>query len=246
LVAVANRVYFNQSWKTFPDFLIHFIANVLGREWGNAELKKPESEMQPVALWYRKICQLQAAHASKPGEVYGFPETGAARAYLELAYNLYLLEHNAELRRVLVRRLQDPNQFLGALSEIRFAGMLVRAGFAVQFHDESDGSKTHCEYDARRVVSGKSLSVEVKTRHWEAFPSNDADGRRQVQVSVGRLLRDALAKEAAHERLIFIELAMPEEAPADATATEPWWMQAAMDAVRETEEVPPVLVRLGA
>jgi hypothetical protein len=136
----------------------------------------------------------------------------------------------------LVGRLKEPDQFLGALSEIRVAGMLIRAGFSVQFHDESDGRKSHVEYDAKRIASGGCLSVEVKTRHWDSFPTNDDAGRRQVRVCVGRLLRDALAKEASHDRLVIIELAMPDESAPDKPVTEPWWLQAAKDGVRETEE----------
>ena len=156
---------------------------------------------------------------------------------MELAYNLYLLEHNAELRSVLVGRLKDRGQFLGALSEIRAAGMLVRAGFAVKFHDESDSTRTHCEYDVTRSATGKHFSVEVKTRHWENYPENDAEGRRQVQIHIGRLLRLALAKEAAHDRIVFIEFAMPDEMPAGVNPGEPWWMQAAIDGVRDTERL---------
>jgi hypothetical protein len=229
-------MYFHQSWKTFPDFLFHFIANTLGQEWGNDELRKTDSEKHPVALWYQRVCQLQRAHVTKPGEVYGSPETGAARAYLELAYNLYLLEHNAELRKVLVERLKYRDQFLGALSEIRVAGVLIRAGFSVQFHNESDSTKSHVEYDATRVSSGGRLSVEVKTRHWQAFPTDDDNGRREVKVSVGRLLRAALKKEAAYDRLVIIELAMPDESAEDKPVTERWWIEAAKGGVRETEE----------
>jgi hypothetical protein len=94
IVAVGNKVYFAKGWKTFPDFLIHFIGNLLGQEWGNAELRKPEAEMHPVALWYRKLALLQKHYVGKPGEVYGAPETGASRAYLDLAYNLYSLDHD--------------------------------------------------------------------------------------------------------------------------------------------------------
>jgi hypothetical protein len=230
-------VYFAKGWKTFPDFLIHFIGNLLGQEWGNAELRKPEAEMHPVALWYRKLALVQKHHVGKPGEVYGAPETGASRAYLDLAYNLYSLDHDAGLRAVLIERLKHPDQFLGALSEIRVAGMLVRAGFSVRFEDEADGSTTHCEYDACRLSTGKSLTIEVKTRHWDQFPANDDEGRRLVNVHVGRHLRDALSKVAAHDRVVFIELAMPDQSPSETKPTEPWWMQPAMDGVRDTERL---------
>jgi hypothetical protein len=75
----------------------------------------------------------------------------------------------------------------------------------------------------------------VKTRHWDRYPANDPDGKRAVQIQVGRLLRLALRKEADYERLIVIELAMPDEAPASGSPPEPWWMQSAIDAITETE-----------
>jgi SEC-C motif len=237
LVAVGNTVHFAQSWKTFPDFLLHYAKKTLGPEWGTKELQKSETQMHPVALWYRKTAQHQASYAGKPGEVFSAPETGATRAYLELAYNLYLLEHNAELRDRLIGRLKTEDQFYGALSEIRVAGMFVRAGYAVKFDDEDDSSRTHCEYDVVRQKTGKGFSVEVKTRHWAQFPQDDVEGRSQVKIHVGRLLRQALAKQASNDRLIFIELAMPDEAPSDMSPTEPWWMQSAIDGIKETAQV---------
>jgi hypothetical protein len=235
-VAVGNTVYYSSGWKTFPDFLSHYIKKVLGFDWGTPELQKPEPEMHPITLWYRRWALQQAAQKRampdvKPGHVFESAETGAARAYLDVAYNLYLLEHNAELRDVLVGRLKNRDQFLGALSELRVAGMLVRAGFRVRFHDESDGSSSHCEYDATRVATGKMFSVEVKTKNWDEFPTPGREGERKIKIHVGRLLRDALAKNADFDRIIVIELAMPD----GVTNFEPWWMQAAEDGIAETE-----------
>ena len=102
--------------------------------------------MHPVALWYRTDAVHRRKYAGKPGEVFSAPEIGASRALLELSYNLYLLEHNAELRSRLIGRLKVHDQFLGALSEIRVAGMLVRAGFSIAFENEDEGSRTYCEY----------------------------------------------------------------------------------------------------
>jgi len=236
-IAAGNRVYYGKAWKTFSDFLLYFLGNTLGRELGKAELEKPEAEMHPVALWHRRICRLQAVHKGAPGEVFSAPETGASRAYLELAYDLFLLEHNAELRRILIARLKMPDQFAGGLSEIRVAGMFVRAGFGLKFEDETDATRTHHEYNATRHVSGKVFSVEVKTKHWESFPRNDIEGLRKVRIHIGRLLRDALEKYSEHERLVFIELAMPDEAQDAVSAPQPWWMQAALDAIRDTERL---------
>ena len=147
------------------------------------------------------------------------------------------MEHNAELRDRLIGRLKTDDQFYGALSEIRVAGMFVRAGYSVRFDNEDDRTRNHCEYDVTRQKTGKSFSVEVKTRHWTEFPQDTAEGRSQVKIHVGRLLRQALAKEANHDRLIFIELAMPDEAPSHDPATEPWWMQSATGGIKETEQL---------
>jgi len=235
LVAVGNRVYFSKSWKTFPDFLSHFVRNVLTPEWGNAELKKDERDMHPVALWYRRSALLQAAHAGAPGEVFNTPATGAVRAYLELAYNLYLLEHNVELRKRLVERLKHPDQFLGALTEIRVAGMFIRAGFSMEFENEDDSTRSHCEYVATHRTSGKKFAIEVKTRTWATYPSDDDHGCRAVQIGTRRLLRAALKKAADHERIVFVELAMPDGATPGETVEEPWWLQCAVDALRAEE-----------
>jgi hypothetical protein len=233
-VAVGNRVHYAKNWKTFTDFLMDYLRNVLGREWGNAELAKPdEADMHPVIQWYRHVCRLQQQHAGKPGEIFSAPETGAVRAFNELAYNLYLLEHNVELRARLVGRLKHPDQFAGALTEIRVAGMLIRAGFAISYEDEDDRRRSHCEYTAIHKETGKSFSVEVKTRTWGTYPADDEAGRRVVTIATRRLLRAALAKTADHERVVFIELDMPDTATTD--ATEPWYLQTAFDGVRHAE-----------
>ena len=233
LVAVGNKIHTTKGTKTFADFLVPYVGTVLGAEWLTAELQKPEVEMYPVALWYRKDALHRRKHVVKPGEVFSAPEIGATRALLDLGYNLYLLEHNAELRSRLIARLRNRNQLLGAMSELRFAGMFTRAGFSIAFQNEDDNNTTHCEYDVTRPATGRSFSVEVKTRHWPSFPSEGAEGARAITKHVSRLLRDALAKQADHDRLVFIELAMPDMSTQD---KEPWWMQAAVDGVTDAEE----------
>jgi hypothetical protein len=236
IVAVGNKVFHSPTVKTFADFLLHYIGTTIDREWGNAELAKPEAEMHPIALWHRRNAFHQRQHAKEPGKVFGAPEIGASRALLELSYNLYLLEHNAELRTRLLDRLTHPDQFLGALSEVRVAGMFVRAGYEIAFEDEDDRRRTHCEYHVMRPATGKQFSVEVKTRHWpgDGYPANDPHGLTEIRKHVGRQVRAALSKQAQQERIIFVELAMPHHGSQNA---EPWWMQAAEDGVREAERL---------
>lgn len=51
-VAVGNQLHYSKSWKTFHDFLWNYIAGVVTKEWGDAELKKPFEERHPIVQWY--------------------------------------------------------------------------------------------------------------------------------------------------------------------------------------------------
>ena len=52
-VAVGSRLYYSNRWKTFHDFLDHYIKSVLGGEWGTEELQKPAVERHPLLVWYQ-------------------------------------------------------------------------------------------------------------------------------------------------------------------------------------------------
>ena len=76
------------------------------------------------------------------------PATGVTSAYLALAYGLYSLEHNAKVQGILLKRLNNHDQFYGAYYETSIAAALIRAGFTIEFEDETDGSTSHCELTA--------------------------------------------------------------------------------------------------
>jgi hypothetical protein len=197
-VAVGNRVFYGK-WKTFPDFLHHYIKVTLGSDWGNGEIAKPLSDRHPVMQWYDKICHLQMAHAGAPGELFSTPITGAVSAYNRLAYNLYLIAHNGkDIETRLLRRLKDKSNFQGAYYEVQVAAWLIKAGFELDFENEQDTSSTHCEFTATYISTGAKYSVEAKSR--ETRPGGSS------RTPVGRQLRKALEKRAAHARLVFIDL----------------------------------------
>ena len=105
VVCIGKEVRWSKSSRTFPDFLFDYIKVKLTPEWGNAELAKPEAERHPLLLWYHKVCMLQQALPKGPNGVYSAEMTGAVRAYLGLAYDLYLCAHNAELPELLLKHL---------------------------------------------------------------------------------------------------------------------------------------------
>lgn len=98
LVAVKDRLHFSKSWKTFPDFLAYYIKYVLGAEWGNAEIAKPEEDKHQIIKWYQRYCLYQQQAGMPDGEVRSQEVNGLVICYLGLAYNLYLLAHNVELQ----------------------------------------------------------------------------------------------------------------------------------------------------
>jgi hypothetical protein len=124
--------------------------------------------------------------------------TGAAAAYLHLAYDLYALDHNAELQSKLVSRLRNRDNFSGAWYEVFVAAAFIRAGFDITLEDEGDRSVTHCEFTATYRETGKRFSVEAKRR----------EGAR---LRIGRLFNHALSKGADHHRVIFIDVNMSDE-----------------------------------
>ena len=204
-VAVANKMYYGK-WQTFSDFLGHYLKDVFGAAWGNAEIAKPLSERHPILQWYEKLCHLQAAHAKQSGALFTTPLTGAVSAYNRLAYNLYLIAHNGEdIQTRLVSRLKNNDSFQGAFHETQVAAWLIKAGFELEFEDEDDRTSTHCEFTATHTATGEKFSVEAKSRQIELGKAS--------RLKIGRSLYDALVKKANHKRLVFIDLNKPLHTP---------------------------------
>ncbi|CDZ49847.1 hypothetical protein [Neorhizobium galegae] len=211
-VAVGKNVLRSDKWQTFIDFLFSYIKVKLGTEWGKAELAKNLEARHPVMQWYDAVAKAQAEHTgAAKGEVKSSPMIGAMACYLGLAYNLYLLEHNVELQERYLTRLKDVKNFQGAYYELIVAGTLLRAGFRLELEDEADCTIKHCEFSAVSKTTGHKYWVEAKmrsvegvlgkTRHDGTNPS-DRDATRNLTTH----LNGALAKPAADQRLIFIDL----------------------------------------
>lgn len=200
IVAVGSKVFHSPTWKTFHDFLFDYIKTLLGEDWGNAELKMPREKRHPLLNWYHDATIYMNGHIKERGRVYEAPVTGATSAYLGLAYDLYCLEHNAKVQGILLGRLRSKGQFFGAYYETYVVGALTRAGFNIEFEDETDSTTSHCELTATFRATGKKFSVEAKIR----LPG-------KATVEVGHQLYKALKKNALHTRLIFIEVNVPDD-----------------------------------
>lgn len=203
-VAVGSSLYHSKTWKSVPDFLSDYLKIILGAEWGREEISKRLEERHPIMQWYERLCRVQQAHKKAEGEIFSTPLTGAISAYTRLAYNLYLIAHNVrDIQTRLIERLKNSTNFQGALYETQVAAELIKAGFALEFENEEDGSSTHCEFTATFTRTGRRFSVEAKSRDSVQM------GDRRRTLRVGKHLRLALEKKANHERLVFVNINRP-------------------------------------
>jgi hypothetical protein len=212
IVAVKNRLYFSKSWKTFPDFLMAYIRDVLGSEWGNGEIAKPKGERHQIIQWYQSFCLYQQESNLPNGKVRSTEVNGLVTCYLGLAYNLYLLAHNVDLQTLMVTRLKDRSNFQGAFYELMIAGALIRAGYELILEDETDRRTKHCEFAAIHKASGKRYSVEAKMRSVNGLLGKTEKDGSNDQKTLGKIithLHGALTKPSEAERLVFIDINAP-------------------------------------
>ena len=244
IVVVGSDVLWSKNWRTFPDFLFDYFKRVLTPEWGNAELAKPEAGRHPLFDWYRRVCDFQRAHPrTGPGGLYQADATGAVRAYLGLAYDLYLCAHNAELPELLLKRLRNAQTFEGALYEAYVIGNLAKAGFDIELEDETDPTRSHCELTARHRETGRKFSVEAKM----TSSSSNRAGASAAPPKIRGRLHAALSKQADHPRLIFVELNRaeplePPETPEWATQIDREMEQAEVELTVDGNPAPPAYV----
>ncbi|MFD1578292.1 hypothetical protein [Ramlibacter ginsenosidimutans] len=192
-VSVGNAVLLG-VWRTFHEFLWSYLWHCFGGEWREAEEKKPEPERHVLLRWESLWVEQMSAGSAEPRKTRYTDMTGAGVALQTLAYNLYLLKHNAELQRRLIDRLKHRDQFNGAYYEAMVASWCILAGFKLTLLDEVSGKSRNCEFNAT-APSGRVFAVEAKARQ----PG-------KAHTDVGNQLVDALRKHTEHERIVFIEL----------------------------------------
>jgi len=198
LVAVGNGIYYSNKWRTFHDFLIQFLQHKMGQAWWEGEKSKPEAERHPLMRAVFIATDLAQRNRKVTDGVQASPMTGASGAMFTLSYDLYCLEHNAEIQEKLLGRLRRADNYFGARYEACVAATLIRSGFTIEFENEDDRSSTHCEFTATYTATGDTFSVEAKSRQGE-------------QYRINKYLVAALRKEASHTRVVFIDINMPDD-----------------------------------
>ena len=192
IVAVGSTIHYSKNWKTFHDFLNDYPRIVLGKDWWMSEVAKAPEERHRILSWASRSYEQRKAYVEQTGQSFAQPITGASSAYMHFAYDLYALKHAVEVQQLLINRIKCPQNFPGALFEVRVAAALLRAGFTLQHEDESDRRSTHVEFIATHAAFGAVYTVEAKRR----------EGRR---MKVNKLMFGALRKHSDHPRIVFID-----------------------------------------
>lgn len=236
-VVAGKEIRSSSKWKTFPDFLSDYLKDVLGREWGNAELVKPLVDRHSILQWYDVYCNHQKKFLSEKEEIKNVPTIGAMFCYIGLAYSLYLLKHNAELQEILINRLKNFGNFQGAYYETIIINGLIRAGFYdIAFENEADLNSKHCEFSATSKRTGKRYTIEVRMKGVAGLlgrTHKDGSANKNPTSSLSDHLKDALKKPATGERLIFIDL----NAEPHLGVEEPLWVKNAVKTLQGREKV---------
>lgn len=226
IVAVGDELYASPNWKTFIDFLDDYIKGVLGREWFKAEAQKEFKNKHPILQWYDIWLRAKSTDTTAKGEIISRPHIGVSQSFYGLANNLYRIKRNVGVQTELIRRLklEDRSNFHGALLETCVASYFLGAGYDLEFENERDGDTTHCEFTATNQKTGRKFSVEAKALQFKA----------KGKPAVISKLRDALLKEANHERIVFIDLGKPSETTDDSKR----WLTDAVERSNELETLP--------
>jgi hypothetical protein len=243
-VAVGNQLLNSPKWNTPIDFLSDYLKYALTPAWGNAEIAKPLADRHPVMQWYDAICRLQAlAQRNRgPDGLFAIAPSGAMRAYMLLAYDLYILQHHGLLETQLLHRLRHMDQYQGARHELFAAATCIRAAFDIEYEDESDGSSMHTEFTAAHRETGFQLCVEAKSKHRSGVlgMKGDREPDDAIHTRLGRLINDALKKPHKHPLAIFLDLNLPPGSPGHGSAE---WFKKFVDPIlrridRKGEEDP--------
>jgi SEC-C motif len=238
IVAVGNRIYNSLNWKTFHDFLRDYLLIVLGKEWIDGQCQKSELERHQILQWFdQAMSDAQLMPLSRDG-LFSGPMTGAQRAFLNLAYNIYLISHHSNpsksktildsfLKKLKSERTDD---FIGKLFETYASASFLKAGFEIEYENEEDGSNSHVEFVATYPKTGKKFSVEVKARN----RLTDADGLQDTasHPNVWQKIKKALKKKADYARIVFVEVNIPDVITQNLSGT---WVEAALNQIKEAE-----------
>ncbi len=208
-VAVGKTMLANKQWITFPDFLMDYLKIVLGKEWWESNINSNKIEQHQIIIWHRQMVEFQKKQTKNSEGIYYSKVNGSMQSYILLAYDLYTIARNYELQEIIINRLKNIKGFQGALNELFVASVFIRAGFKINYTDETDRSMKHTEFIAENVSTGQLIAVEAKSRHRSGLLGMSGKIPKNVKLDITKKINEALEKKPNLPFIIFIDLNLP-------------------------------------
>jgi hypothetical protein len=214
------RFVWNELWQcpqdqTFHQFLDGLVVKTLTREWFEQQLLLPVKNQNVIVRWRAAMLEL----LRRPGDANddistGHTLTGPTKAYLCFGYDLYWLQLVHRLPEALIDKLKGFHKFQGARYEILVAAVFTRAGFEIEWIDDTKASDKHPEFIATYKRTSKKVGVEAKSRRRPGpinFPGTVAP-KTHLKGDVFGLYDKAIqqAPEGEIPFLIFIDPNIPD------------------------------------
>lgn len=208
LVSSFNELLAIEPTATYHEFLEAYIQQLLGERWWEDQASRPRSQRHQLVYWQSETARFRRRLSKGTQRPVAVPMPGSTAHYLRLAYNLHQIRHLGLLQNSLLKRLRVPEQFQGAFYEVEVCAAFARADFAIAMEPEGKDALRRCEFVATHAKSEKSYSVEAKSRHVHGALGHVSKkvSRGTEEPNISRLIRKALKKDAAHDRVICIDV----------------------------------------
>lgn len=207
LVAVGNRIHWSKSWLVFPDFLLAFMKNTLGPEWGEREKSNGN---HPIFRWLKKFQKYSDSQPTE-GKLKGGAMMGFIACWLHLAYALYLMAHNDEIPAPMIKKLRNPANFMPTYYESIVGAALAVAGFEISNAEKKASSDPIPEFRAKSKNTGTTYEVEAKRKEQWKTSTNDVSNA-DFQSELRNYIRDKLhaaSKKKLNNPIYWFELNIP-------------------------------------
>lgn len=216
-VAIGGHMHGSDKWKTFPDFLHDYIMIIFGEKWFNSEISKPAIKRHPVIQWRYSIHEFLKHQKINNNGLYKIIPSGPYKAYLTLAYDIYLLEHHLKIQEAFVKRLRIIDQFQGARYELFAASNMIRAGFDLAYDLQTKEGAKVVEFLATHKDTGVKIAIEAKSRHRPGVlgQGGDKESPKSIRIRLGQLINNAINKKPDYPYFIFIDMNLPPEKTKD-------------------------------
>lgn len=207
IVAVSKRIFWSKTWFFFTDFLLDFLKDSLGREWATKALA--DGLEHPVFRWLERLGDFSKNNKDpKTGRIVA-AEVGFLTSLFRLGYCLYLIEHNDQSDKKLLRRLQSPELFRPAYYEVIIASAFAVAGSKIRMAEIKGSNDRKPDFWAT-MPSGRTFGVEAKCKNaWnhDCIP-NDAEFRSELRQWLRNMIYQASSKNIDYPIYCF-ELSIP-------------------------------------